>query len=254
MIRIKKQKIQKGSISVTVFVIILATLVLSYLYLNFNKQPNKQPNNVVSATESDTEPPTSPPNVGSNFVTSTQASFHFNGATDNMGVAGYYIFRDGVQIATIPHHAAAGVALDSGLDPTSWYVYNIDTIFIDYNLQPSTTYKYRIRAFDAAGNVSNELSYGPEFTTLAPSNKGNITGYVWGKTEIFPFKTVKINLAGKGVKSSYTLNEVGKYWFTDLNPGTYTLTFQAPGYESQKASVTVSGGVYTVKNVILTKK
>jgi hypothetical protein len=52
-------------------------------------------------------------------------------ASDNVGVAGYRIFRDGNQIGT-----AAGTTYD------------------DSGLTPATTYRYEVAAFDAAGNVS----------------------------------------------------------------------------------------------------
>lgn len=55
----------------------------------------------------------------------------WSAASDNVGVAGYRIFRDGNQIGT----AAATTYDDSGLTP-------------------ATTYRYEVAAFDAAGNVS----------------------------------------------------------------------------------------------------
>lgn len=55
----------------------------------------------------------------------------WSAANDNVGVAGYRIFRDGSQIGT----ASATTFDDSGLSPT-------------------TTYRYEVAAFDATGNVS----------------------------------------------------------------------------------------------------
>jgi len=62
---------------------------------------------------------------------------------DNVGVAGYKIFRNGVQVAT-----SSGAA------------------YQDTGLSPATLYKYTIAAFDAAGNTSMQ-SAPASATTLA---------------------------------------------------------------------------------------
>ncbi len=55
----------------------------------------------------------------------------WSAASDNVGVTGYRIFRDGSQIATVTA-----------------------TTYDDSGLTPSTTYRYEVAAFDAAGNLS----------------------------------------------------------------------------------------------------
>ncbi len=79
---------------------------------------------------SDTIAPTVPTNLnatnGSNMVT-----LNWTASTDNVGVAGYQIFRANVQIATSP-----------------------TTTFVDTTGAVGQRYTYQVRAYDAAGNVS----------------------------------------------------------------------------------------------------
>ena len=58
-------------------------------------------------------------------------------STDNVGVAGYTIYRDGIALSTVP-----GTSLS----------------FSDNTVVASTTYSYAIDAFDGAGNYSAQSS------------------------------------------------------------------------------------------------
>ena len=69
-------------------------------------------------------------------------------ATDNVGVTGYRVFRDGVQIAT----------------PAT-------NTYSDATVAASSNYSYTVAAVDAAGNASPPSSAAPE-TTPAPA--GNV--------------------------------------------------------------------------------
>ena len=77
----------------------------------------------------DTSPPTAPSALTASR-TGTTASLSWAAASDDRGVVGYRLYRDGQQVGT-----PAGVsAVDSGLDRTA-------------------TYAYAVRAVDAAGNL-----------------------------------------------------------------------------------------------------
>jgi chitodextrinase len=80
----------------------------------------------------DSTPPSVPANLTVQSVTSSSASLSWIVSTDNVGVAGYRIFRDGIQVGT----SIAGAT------------------FADAGLSASTTYIYSVSAFDAMGNVS----------------------------------------------------------------------------------------------------
>ena len=79
----------------------------------------------------DTTPPSVPSNLAVTGVTASSASLSWSASTDNVGVAGYRVYRNGVQVGT-----ASG------------------TTFTDTGLSAATQYAYTVAAYDAAGNVS----------------------------------------------------------------------------------------------------
>lgn len=79
----------------------------------------------------DTEPPTVPSNLAATAISSSQIDLMWNPSTDNVGVAGYAVYRNGAQVGT-----------------------TTGTSYPDTGLQPSTTYSYYVTAFDVAGNMS----------------------------------------------------------------------------------------------------
>ena len=81
----------------------------------------------------DITPPSVPVNIQSSNVTSTSLTIAWSASTDNVAVAGYQIFRNGSQVATI----GAPTYADSGL-------------------LPNVTYSYTIAAYDYSNNVSNQ--------------------------------------------------------------------------------------------------
>lgn len=79
----------------------------------------------------DSSAPSTPLGLVANGVALTQVTLTWSASTDNVGVAGYQVFRDGLQIAT-------------SATPT----------YSDTGLSPSTSYGYFVRAFDNALNIS----------------------------------------------------------------------------------------------------
>jgi Domain of unknown function (DUF1929)/Bacterial Ig domain len=79
----------------------------------------------------DSQPPTAPTGLTAGTVTASKVPLSWTASSDDQGVAGYRVFRDGVQVGEV-----AGTA------------------FSDTTVAASTTYTYMVKAFDAAGNVS----------------------------------------------------------------------------------------------------
>ena len=96
----------------------------------------------------DTTPPSVPSNLSVTGVTSSSASLSWSPSTDNVGVAGYRVYRNGTQVGT-----ATG------------------TSYTDSGLSASTRYTYTVAAYDAAGNVSAQ-SGGVSATTSASGGGG----------------------------------------------------------------------------------
>ena len=89
----------------------------------------------VSGGGGDTTPPTVPAGLAVTGVTTSTVTISWTASTDNVGVAGYKVFRNGTQVGT-----TAG------------------TGYTDTGLTPATSYTYTVSAYDAAGNNSAQSS------------------------------------------------------------------------------------------------
>lgn len=104
-----------------------------------------------SSTPPDTTPPTAPTNLVATVVLSSQINLTWTASTDNVGVTGYKVERcSGTGCSSFTQIAT----------PTN-------TSFNDTGLTGSTSYSYRVRATDAAGNLSS-YSNTAGGATLAP--------------------------------------------------------------------------------------
>ena len=102
-----------------------------------------------TATFDDTQAPTVPPNLLAVAASSTQVDLTWDAATDNTGVTGYRVYRDGALAQTT---AGATSVSDSGLTP-------------------ATLYTYTVTAIDAAGNESAPSTGVPVTTNAAPDTQ-----------------------------------------------------------------------------------
>jgi chitodextrinase len=108
----------------------------------------------VSASTTDGTAPSIPAGLQATVVSSTQVDLSWTGSTDNVGVTGYRVYRNGSQVGT-----ASG------------------TSFSDTGLTAGTTYSYRVAAYDAAGNVSSQCAAVSATTTAASGS--------WSGTKLF---------------------------------------------------------------------
>src|SRR5439155_767888 len=93
----------------------------------------------------DTTPPSVPTGLTASAVSSSQINLSWTASSDNVGVSGYRVYRNGTQIATTSA-----------------------TSFANTGLQPSTTYTYTVAANDAAGNLSAQSSPASATTPAPP--------------------------------------------------------------------------------------
>jgi endo-1,4-beta-xylanase len=98
-------------------------------------------NTVTAMTQAgggDTQAPSTPANLATTATTSTSVSLSWTGSTDNVGVTGYQVLR--------APGTSGGTFSQVGTSTS--------TSFTSGGLTASTTYRYQVRATDAAGNVS----------------------------------------------------------------------------------------------------
>ena len=158
----------------------------------------------------DTQVPTVPTNLTTNNPTSNTISLSWTASTDNIGVAGYDIYKNGVFYATV----SATTATVSGLNP-------------------STTYNFYVIAKDASGNAS-AASNTASGTTLAGGQPGGSCG-----TE--DFTNIPPSASGYAVQT-WTSNNI-TWTATDARTD-QTLTGRAITIRNGNlTSSTVSGGI-----------
>ena len=221
-----------------------------------NLGPYSNQANATAATP-DTQAPTAPSNLAGTGVSSSQINLSWTASTDNVGVTGYYIERCQGTGCTLFFR----VAVSTG------------TTYSDTGLAPNTIYDYRVRATDAAGNLSpytsivgaSTLTTGaPSFTLsaspatlgVAPGSQGTSTITT---TPINGFSNA-ISLSASGMPSGTTVSfnpstiptpggGTSTMTFTvgsNTVVGTYPITVSATGGGVQQTStvtLTVSTGI-----------
>ncbi len=113
--------------------------------------PAKRPQLVVTydAAPQDAEAPTAPSNLAATAPSHDRVNLSWSAATDNVGIAGYEVLRNGELIATL--RAVTGYA-DTGVDP-------------------ETHYEYAVRALDPFGNRSSTSAPAAVTTPQAPDTQ-----------------------------------------------------------------------------------
>jgi glucose/arabinose dehydrogenase/predicted phage tail protein len=100
----------------------------------------------------DTSNPTAPSGLTATAVSPTQINLGWIASTDNVGVTGYRVER--CQTATCTNFVEVGTSEVAS--------------FSDAGRLPGTTYRYRVRAYDAAGNLSTYSNIGAVTTPAVP--------------------------------------------------------------------------------------
>jgi fibronectin type 3 domain-containing protein len=120
----------------------------------------------------DTTPPTAPTGLGATAASGTQINLAWTASTDDVGVTGYRVERcQGAGCANFAQIAT----------PTT-------TSFNDTGLSDATSYSYRVRATDAAGNLG---AYSSSATAVTPDTTPPTAPATLSAT---PVSTTQINL------------------------------------------------------------
>ncbi|MCG3115415.1 MAG: DNRLRE domain-containing protein [Candidatus Manganitrophus sp. SA1] len=124
-----------------------------------------------SASTADTSAPTAPTGLTATAASSSQINLFWNASTDNVGVTGYRIYRNGTQVGTttLRNYSNAGLAAD-------------------------TAYSYTVAAYDAAGNLSAQSAAVstrtlPPPDTTAPVISGIVAGSITANGALISWST-----------------------------------------------------------------
>jgi serine/threonine protein kinase/chitodextrinase len=131
-----------------------------------NISPNSTPVSATTLTEPDVSPPTIPTNLHATGKSVTSIVLAWTVSHDNVGVAGYEVYRDGKLVANVPQPG-----------------------FTDVGLAAASTHTYTVRAYDTSNNASAD-SDGATVTTLTapdttpPSTPGQVDAQATSSTTI----------------------------------------------------------------------
>jgi len=186
-----------------------------------NTSPASSQVSVTTPQIPDTTPPAAPTNVTATAVSSNQVNLSWTASTDNVGVTGYDILR-------APGTSGGTFAVVGSSTTTS---------FADTGLTASTSYRYQVRAKDAAGNLS-AVSNTVTVTTLPGGGTGGCSATA----------TVQTQWGNGYVMDPVTVKNTGTSSITG-----WTVTFTLPAGHtisgSWNGTVSVSGQNVTVKPV-----
>jgi len=113
---------------------------------------------VTASSGADTQPPTVPTLVSATAASATEVDLTWTASTDNVGIAGYQILRNGSPLSSVP-----GTMLT----------------YADTTASSATTYIYTVNAYDAAGNHSASSNAIQVTTPAAPSISVTWYGACW---------------------------------------------------------------------------
>ncbi|WSZ72393.1 glycosyl hydrolase family 8 [Streptomyces chartreusis] len=186
--------------------------------------------------EADTVAPSRPGSLASTGATSSSVSLSWNASTDNVGVTGYDVLRNGESVGT-----ATG------------------TTYTDTGLAASTAYSYTVRARDAAGNVS-AVSNTANATTR-PGASGDGPAVPFGSHRI-PYADGILQPSGttpaldqkvidyyQNWKSAFVRQNCGNGWYQVISPDAdHPYVAEAQGY-GMVISATMAGADPDAKKI-----
>ena len=172
------------------------------------------------APPADTTAPSKPGTLRTLVSGTSQLIFDWPDSTDNVGVTGYKVYRDGALIDTVT---------------TSYY--------FDSGLPSGTSHVYQVRARDAAGNES--LPSSNLKAKIASRSRSTTTGSLSGVVlnelgKPLASAVVRVTLSNGAIKSTTT--NAGVWKLTSLPLGPCTLTISLLGYQTASLDATVAGG------------
>lgn len=150
-----------GDVSGLTSMVVKPTQTTTYTLTATNNQGTASATATVTVTAPDTTPPSAPTGLSATAVSSSQINLSWTAASDDVGVAGYRIFRGGAQVGS-----------------------STTTTYSDTGLAPNTSYSYAVRAYDAAGNLSDPSQSATATTPAATSSGPEPSGWYAGDPHV----------------------------------------------------------------------
>ena len=164
---------------------IATTTVLKYFAKDTagNSEAVQSQSYIINGAAPDATAPSAPTSFVATAISPTQVDLSWNASTDNIGVVGYRIYRNGFQKMT-----------------------TTNTQYSDTGLSPSTVYVYKVLAFDAAGNLSgftaNVSATTQALPVTTPSGSGGGGG---GSGSTQPITTIPQTTTTQNITTTTTI-------------------------------------------------
>jgi len=175
---------------------------------------------VTSGGGGDTTPPSTPANLAASGVTSSSVNLSWSPSTDNVGVTGYDIIRNGSVTNTV-----------TGTSTTV------------SGLTPSTSYQFAVRARDAAGNTSGN-SNTVTVMTLPGTGGGGCSATLsvpssWGGGYV---ADIRVTNTGSSTINVWTVTftlpsgqTITNFWNANISPSSGAVTARSMSYNGTLA-------------------
>ncbi|MFC4122865.1 fibronectin type III domain-containing protein [Nonomuraea zeae] len=167
----------------------------------------------------DTTAPSAPAGLASPSRTANAVTLSWTAATDNVGVAGYRIYRG---------------ATEAGTSAT--------TTFTDTGLSPATSYTYTVKAYDAAGNTS--AASAPVTVVTLPASSGGLVVDDFDGNPAYP--SAALNDLGKWTGGNCFLNGGGS---GAVSGGALSLRYDNCGWFGSDVNTGLSAYTYLVVRI-----
>ncbi len=208
-------------------------------------------NVTVRASSSDTQAPTTPSNLTATALSSSQINLSWNVSTDNVGVTGYRIYR----------------CQGSSCTPSTQVGTATTTSYSDTGLTANTQYRYRVRATDAASNLSSYSST-RSATTLQGQQQSctisvNPTSLAFGNVNVGANAARSTTVTNTGTAAcALTVARTGTTEFALTTPATINVaiggsatvsaTYTPTAAGADTGNLAISGSGITTVNVAMT--
>lgn len=186
----------------------------------------------VTPSLNDVTAPSAPSLLTGAAVNASQINLTWEASTDNIGVARYDLYRNGIYVASTQYSS-----------------------FGDTGLKDDTSYNYYVIAKDVAGNSSvASNTFTARTLPLPPPTQlqyGAVYGKVTGSTTGNPIKGAKVSVDTASGKFITRTNSDGNYVINISGSANFNVKYSASNYLPQTLNIYVSPGLYIKKDVIL---
>jgi len=194
--------------------------------------------NVTTLAALDTTPPTAPSNLAATPVSTTQINLSWTASTDNVGVTGYLLER----------------CIGSGCSAFSQIAAPSRTTYSDTSLTASSPYSYRVRATDAAGNLSGYSSIASAVTPSSGNTAPTTISFVQSNYATPQSGQTSVSVPYASAQNAGDLNVIVVGW----NNSSYVISSISDSSGNKYALATgptqVSGAltqsIYYAKNIL----